>query len=102
MTPDDFPEVFVTHGHTQIARMFRQLFALFPYLTASTQRSAAAGDAVFIESDSVTPSDAGPSSLPSAIDSSSAPARSRNAGRSPTRFRRWSPSPAARRPGRGR
>jgi limonene-1,2-epoxide hydrolase len=46
-----FPDA---RGHVQIARMFRQLFTLFPDLTASPQRTAAAGDTVFIESTCAT------------------------------------------------
>jgi limonene-1,2-epoxide hydrolase len=46
-----FPDA---RGHTQIARMFRQLFTLFPDLTASPQHSATAGDTVFIESTCTT------------------------------------------------
>jgi limonene-1,2-epoxide hydrolase len=42
-----FPDA---RGHAEIARMFRQLFTLFPDLTPSSQRSAVAGDTVFIES----------------------------------------------------
>jgi limonene-1,2-epoxide hydrolase len=37
-------------GHAQIAQTFRRLFTLFPDLRATPQRSAAAGDTVFIES----------------------------------------------------
>jgi limonene-1,2-epoxide hydrolase len=48
------PSFREARGHTEIAHMFRQLFTLFPDLTASQQRHAIAGDAVFIESDCVT------------------------------------------------
>lgn len=37
-------------GPVQVAHMFRQLFTLFPDLTAAPQHSAVAGDIVFIES----------------------------------------------------
>jgi limonene-1,2-epoxide hydrolase len=46
-----FPDA---RGHAEIARMFRQLFTLFPDLTPSSQRSAVAGDIVFIESTCAT------------------------------------------------
>jgi limonene-1,2-epoxide hydrolase len=42
-----FPDA---HGRAEVAGMFRQLFTLFPDLTASPQRRAIAGDTVFIES----------------------------------------------------
>jgi limonene-1,2-epoxide hydrolase len=46
-----FPDA---RGHNEIARMFRQLFTLFPDLTPTPLRSAVVGDAVFIESDCAT------------------------------------------------
>jgi limonene-1,2-epoxide hydrolase len=42
------------HGHSQIARMFRRLFTLFPDLTATPECSAVAGDTVFIASTCAT------------------------------------------------
>jgi limonene-1,2-epoxide hydrolase len=42
-----FPDA---RGPAEVARMFRQLFTLFPDLTASPQYIAVAGDTVFIES----------------------------------------------------
>jgi limonene-1,2-epoxide hydrolase len=46
-----FPDA---RGRAEIAHMFRQLFALFPDLTALPQYIASAGDTVFIESNCAT------------------------------------------------
>jgi limonene-1,2-epoxide hydrolase len=46
-----FPDA---HGRDEVAHMFRQLFTLFPDMTASPQYIATAGDAVFIESTCAT------------------------------------------------
>jgi limonene-1,2-epoxide hydrolase len=46
-----FPDA---RGHAEIAKMFRQLFTLFPDLTATPEHIAVAGDTVFIESTCAT------------------------------------------------
>jgi limonene-1,2-epoxide hydrolase len=46
-----FPDA---RGRDEVAHMFRQLFTLFPDMTASPQYIAVAGDVVFIESTCAT------------------------------------------------